>query len=158
MKKSSSLSPLMTILLGPEKNLLAFKKYLIHIRKIKVMVGTSVRELQYKSFVNPPTRNCRDNKNKLSIEEWLVGLICMKNGTLWSTVPAMKLKVKWNVDHRSWSAKWRSWKKGEKIFEHAYSRIWRKRLSVETDLCMSKWMKMRMWQSVKWNMVNYSNQ
>jgi hypothetical protein len=38
--------------------------------------------------------------------------------------------------------------KGEKMFEPAYPWIWRANLSVEADLCMIKWMEMKMWQLV----------
>jgi hypothetical protein len=43
MKNSSSLSPLMKIFLGPAKQLLEFKQYLMLIGKRKVMAGMIVR-------------------------------------------------------------------------------------------------------------------
>jgi hypothetical protein len=58
----------MTIVSGLAQQLLAFKQYLMCIGKNKKMVGTGVREFQYKIFVNPLTREptnphgCTDDK------------------------------------------------------------------------------------------------
>jgi hypothetical protein len=100
MSNSLIISPLMMISLEPAESIVSIKKHLMHIGKIKRMVGTNERKFEYGALHEPVNLGTHepvvmdDKKIFISVERQWIEHVCRRNKILRGLALVKNLMVK----------------------------------------------------------------